>query len=70
MPTKPKPAPVQLPEGFTSITEGLPPTGKRVLVACLGYRLLGYVDAKGQWWTDARNEPLKEVIGWRDLASP
>ena len=47
------------------VERALPPVGKRVIVVCKEFQLLGYRDENGHWRDDYRpEEPLKDVVGW------
>ena len=49
------------------IDKELPPAGKKVVVVCRQFRLLGYRDAKGVWREETRPaKELEDVIGWYD----
>ena len=47
-----------------------PPKNHRVIVVSKDFRCLGYLDANGLWREAARNEELKEVIGWCEISDP
>ena len=50
------------------IEKALPPIGKRAIVVCRQFRLLGYRDEKGVWREESRpTEELEDVIGWHEL---
>ena len=53
------------------VGETLPPIGSRVIVVCKehewDYRCVGYRDAKGVWRGEAREDELKDVIGWMEF---
>src|SRR6185503_1009604 len=50
------------------VERDLPAIGKKVIVVCKQFRLLGYRDAKGVWREDRRPaEELRDVIGWNEL---
>jgi membrane fusion protein, multidrug efflux system len=53
---------------FTSANEELPTVGQRVILMCSGYRCLGYLDARGIWRDDAKNQELNGVVGWQKLS--
>jgi len=50
----------------TSVTDGKPPVNRRVIVVCKQCRCLGYLDRAGIW-RDARNDELKDVVGWFEI---
>ncbi len=39
----------------------------RVLVQCVRFRCLGYLDYDGKWRTAYGNEELPDVVGWEPL---
>jgi hypothetical protein len=54
-------------DGLTSVHTVLPPADHEVIVQCIRYRTLGYVDAKGEWCDAAKHRELKEVVGWMEV---
>jgi hypothetical protein len=45
----------------------LPMAGQLVVVVCLKYGCLGYIDEDGHWRDAASAKEILDVVGWRPL---
>ena len=52
---------------FVNVRVGLPEVGQRVMVNCQGFRVVGYLNAEGEWHADVGEARLEGVISWKQI---
>ena len=55
-------------DSIIHISERLPALGHRVIVICRNFRCLGYLDAKGVWRGNFKDDEIENVVGWVELS--